>query len=83
MLKDFTVSETLLTTLHVSEHVLRKIHHYTFRPKHFPILGVGVATPQILGRGVVGGGKEGRRGLWTGRKILLYLNMYRKFVRKR
>ena len=48
--------------------------------------GLGVATPQILGRGVVGGSQGGRRGVaggsWTGRKILLYVMMYRKYVRK-
>jgi len=31
----------------------------------------GVATSRILGR-----------GLWTGREILLYLIMFRKYVRK-
>ena len=39
----------------------------------------GVATPQNLGRGVVGGVAGGS---WTGRKILLYLIMHRKYVRK-
>jgi len=41
--------------------------------------GWGVATLQMLGRGLVGGRRGGRRGgSWTGRKILLYLIMYRK-----
>jgi len=35
--------------------------------------------PQILGRGW---GRGGSWGSWTGRKILLYLIMYRKCVRK-
>jgi len=40
--------------------------------------GWGVATPQILGRGSWGVS----RGSWTGRKILLYIIMYRKCFRK-
>src|SRR6218665_3739031 len=47
--------------------------------------GLVVATPQSLGRGVVGVAGWFARGVvgsWTGRKILLYLIMYRKYVRK-
>jgi len=43
---------------------------------------LGVTTLQILGRGR-GGFAGGREGSWTGREILLYLIMYRKYVRKR
>ena len=44
-----------------------------------------VATPQILGKWVVGGSLGSCRGLWgswTGRKVLLYLIMNRKYVLK-
>ena len=50
----------------------------------FPLLSRGVnpgaegRDPQILGRGSQGGSLES----WTGREILLYLIMYRKYVRK-
>jgi len=46
--------------------------------------GLGVATPRFLAGGSLGvaGGSQGGSGWWTGRKILLYLNMYRKYVRK-
>src|SRR6218665_4191946 len=49
------------------------------------ILGADGRYPHILGRGSCGDRREGRRGslgLWTGREILLYLIMYRKYVRK-
>src|SRR6218665_3640288 len=42
------------------------------------ILGAEGRDPQILGRVVAGGSLES----WTGREILLYLIMYRKYVRK-
>src|SRR6218665_1771052 len=41
----------------------------------------GVAISQNLGTGVVGNRRDGG-GSWMGRKILLYLIMYRKYVRK-
>ena len=44
------------------------------------ILGVGGREPQILGRGC--GVAEDRRRVVGGREILLYLIMYRKYVRK-
>src|SRR6218665_3785482 len=49
------------------------------------ILGTECRDPHILGRGSCVGRREGRRGSlgsWTGREILLYLIMYRKYVRK-
>src|SRR6218665_1720211 len=48
--------------------------------------GLGGRDPQISGRGVVGGSQWGSQGgSWeslTGGKILLYLIMYRKYIRK-
>src|SRR6218665_3227485 len=46
------------------------------------ILGLRVATPRILGRGVAGRLAGGALESWTGREVLLYLIMYRKYVRK-
>src|SRR6218665_593800 len=49
------------------------------------ILGLRVATPIFWAGGSCGGRREGRRGSLgslTGREILLYLIMYRKYVRK-
>src|SRR6218665_319347 len=41
--------------------------------------GVGGRAPPVLGREVVG---RSQGGSWTGHKILVYLIMYRKYVRK-
>src|SRR6218665_3860273 len=46
------------------------------------IQGFGGSRPQNLGRGSWWS-QGGRRGSWTGRGILLYLIMYRRYVRKR
>ena len=54
---------------------------HTYTHQHIGVnsgVGWGVATPRFWAGGVVGG----RRGSWTGRKILLYLTMYRKYFRK-
>src|SRR6218665_2773423 len=46
------------------------------------ILGAEGRDPQILGRGVAGRVAGGSLESWTGREILLYLIMYRKYVRR-
>ena len=56
------------------------------KKKHCSIRGVnpgglGVATPQILGLGSWGS-QDGSWGSWTGREILFYLIMCRKYIRK-
>jgi len=43
---------------------------------------LGVATLQILGRGSWGTAGGGRGRAWTGRELLLYLIVYRNYVRK-
>src|SRR6218665_336611 len=45
------------------------------------IMGGWESRPQILGR-ESWGSRGGRWGSWTGREILLYLIMYRKYLRK-
>src|SRR6218665_2196392 len=51
--------------------------------RHQSWKGWGVATPKILGWGVMGRSQGGvAEGSWTGRKILLYLIMYTKYVQK-
>ena len=48
--------------------------------------GLGRSRPPDFGQGgrgrVAGGRRGGSWGSWTGREILLYLIMYRKYVRK-
>jgi len=44
--------------------------------------GWGGRDPQIFGTGVVDGSQGNRGESWTGREILLYLMMYRKYVLK-
>src|SRR6218665_1788806 len=46
------------------------------------IVGAEGRDPQILYRGVAGRVAGGSLESWTGREILLYLIMYRKYVRK-
>jgi len=56
-----------------------------FRPTGTSILGgLGFATPRFMagGReGVAGVYQGGRGGSWTGREILLYPIIYRKYLR--
>jgi len=40
--------------------------------------GLGGSRPPDFGQGR----SWGRRGSWTGREVLLYLSLYRKYVRK-
>src|SRR6218665_3905036 len=46
------------------------------------ILGAEGRDPPNLGRGAQGGSQGGALETWTGREILFYLIMYRKYVRK-
>ena len=72
-----------LMSSHFFSHSLSRSFARSFVYPEVPVLGIEDCNPQILGRGSWGSqGGSYKGGSYTGREILLYLIMYRKYVRK-
>ena len=69
---------SLTLNIHSCIHALSRYHIH--RPTHRrQSWGLGRRDPPDVGQGVSGGSQRwSQGGSWTGRKILLYLIMYRK-----
>src|SRR6218665_408009 len=91
--KHFDPDETRTRNLLIRSQTPYPLGHGASTSKYMttwaPILGIGGSRSLRSlrfwagGRGESQRGRKGEReGSWTGRKILLYLIMYRKYVRK-